>query len=136
MARPSLPLGSYGKITFLTEGKAHVARVQFRDFDGVVRTVRRAGKSKAAAERALKAALVDRQAPIAEGLVTRETLLSKAAELWFDEVEKVVDEGQRSPGTLDTYRSIYRQHVKPALGALRVREVARIESPPAHPPGP
>jgi hypothetical protein len=80
MARPSLPLGSYGKITFLTEGKAHVARVQFRDFDGVVRTVRRAGKTKAAAERALKAALVERQAPIAQAQLTGACLFSKAAE--------------------------------------------------------
>lgn len=123
MARPSLPLGSYGKITFLTEGKAHVARVQFRDFDGVVRTVRRAGKSRAAAERALKAALVERQAPIAQAQLTGSCRFAKAAELWFAEFETLVNDGQRSPGTLDTYRYIYNTHIKPVLDALRVREV-------------
>jgi integrase len=123
MARPPLPLGSYGKITFLTEGKAHIARVQFRDFDGIVRTVKRTGKSKAAAERALKAALVERQAPIAQAQLTGACRFSKAAELWFAEFERLVEDGQRSPGTLDTYRYIYGTHVLPALGALRVREV-------------
>ncbi|MBA2324015.1 MAG: hypothetical protein H0V92_08410 [Pseudonocardiales bacterium] len=34
-----------------------------------------------------------------------------------------VDAGTRSPGTLDTYRSIFRQHVKPALDELQVQEV-------------
>jgi hypothetical protein len=34
-----------------------------------------------------------------------------------------VNNGDRSPGTLDTYRSIYRHHVKPEFGALRVREL-------------
>ena len=45
------------------------------------------------------------------------------AELWFAEVERMVEEGERSPGTLDTYRHVYRNHVAPALGSLRVREV-------------
>lgn len=126
MARPALPLGSYGKITVWQDGKTFIARTKFGDFDGVVRLVKRSGKTKAAAERALKAALVDRQAPVAEGLITRDSLFSKAAKLWFDEIEKLVDDGQRSPGTLDTYRSIYRQHVEPALGALRVREITTL----------
>jgi integrase len=43
--------------------------------------------------------------------------------LWLTEVEQAVDAGSKSPGTLDAYRSIYRRHIKPALGELRVREV-------------
>lgn len=39
------------------------------------------------------------------------------------EIEQAVNGGSKSPSTLDTYRTIYRRHVKPALGELRVREV-------------
>lgn len=123
MARQPLPLGSYGKIKLWQDGETWTARAQYRDFDGVVRLVKRSGKSKAAAERALRAALAERQAPAKEREVTPQTSFAKVAELWFVEVEGAVDAGRRSPGTLDTYRSSYRQHVRPALGALRVREV-------------
>ncbi|WP_211362305.1 hypothetical protein [Pseudonocardia cypriaca] len=100
-----------------------IARTRFRDFDGVVRMVKRRGRSKAGAVRALKAALVDRQAPAKKSEVTPDSTLAKVARLWLAEVERAVDAGQRSPGTLDTYRSIYRCHVDPALGALRIREI-------------
>jgi integrase len=49
--------------------------------------------------------------------------MSKVAELWLAEVERAVEAGRRSPGTLDSYRSIYRRHVGPAIGALRAQEV-------------
>jgi hypothetical protein len=55
--------------------------------------------------------------------VTHESSLAKAAQLWFAEMESFVDEGRRSPGTLETYRSIYRGHVEPALGAVRLGEL-------------
>ena len=45
------------------------------------------------------------------------------AQLWLAEIEHAVDAGSKSPSTLDTYRTIYQRHVKPAMGALRVREV-------------
>jgi hypothetical protein len=37
MARPPLPLGSYGKITSWQDGAGWLSRAKFRDFDGVVR---------------------------------------------------------------------------------------------------
>lgn len=123
MARPALPLGTYGRIKTWQEGDAVVARARFRDSDGVLRQVKRTGKTKAAAERALKAALVNRQAPIAKGQVSRTSLFSKAAELWFAEFEAAVDEGKRSPASLDTYRSNYRTNIEPALGSLRLGEI-------------
>lgn len=123
MGRPPLPLGSYGKITTWEEGAGFIARTKFRDFDGVVRLVKRTGKSRAAAERALKAALVTRRAPVKDGEVTPDSLFGKVADLWLAELEGLVDEGQRSPGTLSTYSSIYEVRVKPALGALRIQEV-------------
>jgi integrase len=123
MARPPLPLGSYGKITSWQDGSVWIARAKFRDFDGVGRLVKRSGRTKAAAERALRAALVERQAPAALAEVTPSTTFGKVADLWLAEVERAVDGGTRSPGTLDTYRSILRRHVRPALGRLRVQEV-------------
>ena len=124
MGRPPLPLGSHGKITVWQEGAVFIARTKSRDMDGVVRFVKRKGKSKAAAERALKAALVQRRAPIVGAQVTPDTRISKAAELWFAELEKAVDDGQRSPGTLTVYRSVYRGHVEPRLGELRMCEAS------------
>ena len=123
MPRPPLPLGTYGKIKTWQEGTTWLARAKFRDFDGIVRLVKRSGKTKAAAERELKTALADRQMPVKRAEITGQTTMDKLAELWLAEIERAVDAGTKSPGTLDTYRSIYRRHVKPALGALRVREV-------------
>lgn len=123
MARPPLPLGTYGKIKAWQDGKIWLARAQFRDYDGTIRPVKRSGKTKAAAERALRATLVDRQTPVKQAEITAETRVAKVAELWLAEVERAVDAGTKSPGTLDAYRSIYQRHVKPALSSLRVREV-------------
>lgn len=80
-------------------------------------------EGSAAAERELKTALADRQMPVKRAEITGQTTMDKLAELWLAEIERAVDAGTRSPGTLDAYRSIYRRHVKSALGALRVREV-------------
>lgn len=123
MPRPPLPLGTYGKIKTWQEDKVWLARAKFRDFDGVVRLVKRSGKTKAAAERALRAALVERQAPVRQSEITTQTTIEKVAELWLAEIEQAVNAGSKSPSTLDAYRTIYHRHVQPALGALRVREV-------------
>lgn len=123
MPRPPLPLGTYGKIKTWQEGKIWLARAQFRDFDGIVRPVKRSAKTKAAAERELKTALAERQLPVKRSEITAQTKIEKVAELWFAEIQQAVDGGSKSPSTLDTYRTIYRRHVEPALGALRVQEV-------------
>ncbi len=123
MPRPPLPLGTYGKIKTWQEGKIWLARAQFRDFDGIVRPVKRSAKTKAAAERELKTALAERQMPLKQSEITAQTKIEKVAELWLAEIKQAVDGGSKSPSTLDTYRTIYRRHVEPALGALRVQEV-------------
>jgi integrase len=123
MPRPPLPLGTYGKIKTWQEGKIWLARAQFRDFDGIVRPVKRSAKTKAAAERELKTALAERQMLVKRSEITAQTKIEKVAELWLAEIRQAVDGGSKSPSTLDTYRTIYRRHVGPALGALRVQEV-------------
>lgn len=123
MARPPLPLGTFGQIQTWQEGDVWIARTKFRDFDGVIRRVKRRGRSKAGAIRELKGALADRQAPAKAAEVTPDTKLTKVAELWLAEVERDVIAGRKSPATLDAYRSILRRHVRPALGELRMREI-------------
>jgi integrase len=123
MPRPPLPLGTYGKIKTWQEDKTWLARAQFRDFDGIVRPVKRSAKTRAAAERELKTALAERQMPSKQSEITAQTKIEKVAELWLAEIEQAVNGGSKSPSTLDTYRTIYGRHVKPALGELRVREV-------------
>jgi len=123
MGRPALALGTYGAISTTCEGKMWVARTKYRDLGGVVRKVKRSGKSQASAERALKEALRDREAPARESEVKPGTKVAKVADLWLAEFAAAVEDGMRSPGTFDTYASVYRNHLQSSLGSLTVREV-------------
>ena len=70
MGRPPLPLGTSGKVLFLNMPNGRVqARAKFRDYDGRVRLVSKVRRSRAAAERALKAELTSRQAPGGVGAI-------------------------------------------------------------------
>jgi hypothetical protein len=96
MPRPPLPLGSYGKITAWQEGDGWIARTKYRDLDGVVRFVKRTGKSEAAATRALRAALTGRQAPASSAAVTPDTRIAKVAALWFASTAVTARRSRRS----------------------------------------
>lgn len=100
------------------------ARARFRDFDGVVRLVERRGDSDRQAESALLEALRERtrRGP-AMGLQGSDTFATAAA-LWLARVQKLADLGQRSPGTVETYKRQLESHVLPALGKLRLRELS------------
>jgi integrase len=50
------------------------------------------------------------------------TRFADAADLWMRKMESLVSEGRRSPGTVDTYRRQLRNHVLPAMGAVRLGE--------------
>lgn len=121
MARPPLPLGTWGKITRkeIAPGRWR-ARAQYRDFDGVTRPVERFGKSGAAAERALVEALRDRAAPARDGLVDRETSIETLAKVW---IADIANDGEHSESTIDRYQSAIDVHVLPALGSVRLGEV-------------
>ena len=118
MGRPPLPLGTYGRILFLAQPSGQVkARVKFRDFDGRVRQVGRVAPSRAAAERALKADLANRQAVSSGVALTGATRMTALADAWME-----ADHGW-STGTQRTYRSVINKQVKPAFGQLCIREV-------------
>ncbi|MBB5153171.1 tyrosine-type recombinase/integrase [Saccharopolyspora phatthalungensis] len=117
-----MPIGTYGKIRCYETKSGWRALTKFRDFDGVTRPVERSGKTRAAAERALKKALTERSSTQG-GAISADTRFRKVAEEWFSGVEAAVEQGSRSPTTAETYRRVLDGHVLLALGELRLREV-------------
>jgi integrase len=122
MGRPPLAIGTYGAVRTYERGRSWVARTNFRDFDGVTRPVERTGKSKAAAERALKVELQNRSRGRA-GSLTRESRLSDVAELWFKRMEQRAADGDLADSSLDTYRRQLDNHVLIGLGSFRIGEI-------------
>jgi integrase len=119
MARPPLPLGTWGTIT--TEkirDDSYRALTRFRDTDGNTRRVTATGPSKAAAERALREVLGTRTAPAGE-LLTAETRLIDLANLWITGLEA---EGRIEQTTINEYRRVLDNLVLPSVGGLKLRE--------------
>jgi integrase len=124
MARPPLPIGSHGRITVTVSASgSHVARTSYRDKDGVTRLVERAGRTPTLARNKLLAALQQRSGPNSRTDLTAESTFRQAAELWLSTVEAAADAGDLSPNTAQLYGLQWRNHVKPELGSLRLREV-------------
>ncbi|CAM3736829.1 site-specific integrase [Tsukamurella ocularis] len=121
MARPPLPLGTWGEITRAqTASGQWRARAKYRDWDGRTRTVERFGASGAKAEAALKIALRDRARPAAAPAdVTRDTNLADLGAIWLDTKRRQ----NLAPKTIELYEQTIRTHVTPAVGELRVGEV-------------
>ncbi|AFR47973.1 tyrosine-type recombinase/integrase [Gordonia sp. KTR9] len=123
MARPPLPLGTWGKIgrTQIAPGRWR-ARARYRDHDGKTRTVERFGTSGARAERALLDALAQRRRPGGSVVdITRATRISELAALWL---AKRVESGDYAAGTLDNDRELIALHIVPGLGDIRVCEAS------------
>lgn len=121
MARPPLPLGTWGAITRTETAPGQWrARAKYRDWDGRTRTVERFGGSGAKAEAALKVALRDRARPAAAPAdVTRDTNLADLGTIWLDTKRRQ----NLAPKTIELYEQTIRTHVTPAVGELRVGEV-------------
>jgi integrase len=127
--RQHTPVGSHGAITLTQlENGSWSARVYVRDLDGKRREVGRRGRSRTAAERALKAALADRTAPSNNELGPA-TRVQDVAERWFADVRTAVEAGDKSPNTARLYRHYLDRHVLPGVGAWRLGEatVARLD---------
>ena len=130
MPRSPLPLGTWGKIrteVLKTDDKGRSLRAsaiaKYRDYDGVTRRVQAQGKTPAQAENRLRAKLKERSAVSRKGELTGLDRFSNAADIWMAKLREMVDEGRRSPGTVDTYQRQLDNHVTPALGELRLAEV-------------
>jgi integrase len=96
----------------------------YRDFDGVSREVVARGRTRSAAEANLLRKLRERAASRHGGSLKSTDRFSVAAELWFEQITEMVDDGRRSPGTRDAYRRKLDNHVLPALADVRLAEMS------------
>lgn len=95
MARPTLPLGTHGRIRVYRLGpKRFRARTKVRDHDGRVREVERTGPSASRAENLLKEALRDRKRSTRGGEITGESTVRALGELWLAEIDRAVRLGK------------------------------------------
>ncbi|PKV93925.1 site-specific recombinase XerD [Amycolatopsis echigonensis] len=120
MARPSLPLGTWGKIRThdLPNGKCR-AVANYKDYDGVTRPVERVGDSKAKATSNLLEALRDRKRRNGDGEIKPETKVCVAAAMWLKEV----DESSKAARTKREYRDTWNRYLVNAVGERRVGDV-------------
>jgi integrase len=120
MGRPTLPLGTWGKIRRYQLGpKSWRATANYRDYDGETRRVERSGSSAAKAERKLIEDLRDRARVNGQGEITADTPLREVAAAWFEAFKRQ----DKASTTIDAYDDALRLHVLPAVGSLRVREL-------------
>jgi len=120
MGRPPTALGTFGRISYeRTSAGSYLARARYRDYDGKSRRVSAAGRTRAAAEAALKQKLRDRRTPVGSDL-NDWSKLSDLADLWLTEKQ---ESGSISVQTKGIYAHTLEKHVRPALGELRLREV-------------
>ncbi|TCN41020.1 site-specific recombinase XerD [Kribbella orskensis] len=135
MPRQPLSIGTWGlirthEITDANGRKAYRAITNFRDFNGKLVRVERRGKTKGAARSSLQSALSERAKMGKAGTWTPSHRFSEIADEWVREIEELVRDGSRSPGTVQSYKSVLEKHVRPALGELRLAEVttARVDT--------
>jgi integrase len=137
MSRPPLPIGTWGsistKVTKTDKNRKpvkHQSQAKFRDHDGRVRNVTATGRSRMAAEHALLKKLQDRAKTGQSSELTAMHKINQLLDLWEEKFKEQVTDGTRSPTSLDTYRRAIKNHVRPALGELRIGEAntPRVDS--------
>ena len=122
MSRPRIPIGTFGDFRFIATKTGRVsARALFRDWDGTNRQVAASGATKAAAERALKIKLNERNLfrPV-ETTVTADSTFEQLAEYWLEDVDL---ENRISAKTRECYDWHLRKVVLPVFGKLALREI-------------
>jgi integrase len=115
--------GSWVKATSRTAERWR-AKTRVRDDDGVLRQVVKTGRTRAAAEAALKAALRDREAPSAPAMrgFHKNMLVAAAAELWLASVQRA-DSG-KAQRTKDQYAACVKNHVRgSSIASMEIRRV-------------
>lgn len=125
MPQIRIPRGGHGDIVTkqLADGRWS-ARVQVRDIDGRVRSVRATEKTKSSATRLVERRLRERVDPSIAG-ITGDTTFEDLSALWLQHRKdhgKVKTKGLLAPQTLATYQYDIQQVIIPAIGQVRVRE--------------
>jgi integrase len=116
VARPSTPVGTWGKVSTKPDGRRFYAYARYRDYDGVSRLVFRWGDTEPAARRILLEALRTRNPD--NGEVSRDTKLADLAAMWL---EHGIALGEWKPRTVERYRDVIKA-LDNAVGQLRISE--------------
>lgn len=122
MARPRTPIGTFGTIaTSRTVQKRYVARTRYRDWDGKSRHVQVTADSRAAAERALKKKLAERDLfqPGFPGM-TADSPFPALVSYWLEDMEL---EDRLSRTTRLLYERNMRTLVLPFFKEVTLREI-------------
>ncbi|KRA29849.1 MULTISPECIES: site-specific integrase [unclassified Nocardioides] len=125
MPQIRIPRGGHGEVVAkqLADGRWS-ARVQVRDIDGRIRSVRATEKTKGSATRLVERRLKERVDPSIAG-ITGDTTFEDLSALWLQHRKdhgKVKTKGLLAPQTLATYQYDIKQVIIPAIGHVRVRE--------------
>ena len=126
MAQNRIPRGEHGDVVVRkTPDGVWRARVQVRDLDGRIRSVRTTAATKGAARRQLDHLLNRRVAAATPGGVTSTTTFETLAALWIEhrtDHGKTHSDGPLAAQTLAAYDAAIRLMVIPAIGHVQVRE--------------
>ncbi|MGH1522811.1 tyrosine-type recombinase/integrase [Leifsonia sp. L25] len=122
--RPRTSLGAWGKLTYetLADGRVRVSGA-YRDQWGTTHRIQRTAASRAAADKVRLAAAQKISARRSGGntsMLKSESTIRELAELVLAEYDGRTDLATQ---TLSRYRASIRNHIIPALGALRLDEV-------------
>jgi len=124
MGRRPLPIGAHGNIKVKEVAPGiHEARCWYRDLNGEMRRPATRGPSETAAIYALQERLTELAQQVGADEISRDDLFGKAIDLWLADLELKVEVGDTAPTTFRTYRSYITGQIRPALAALRIREV-------------
>lgn len=123
--RPVQPLGTYGAISCTPQpnGKV-VAATRLRLENGQYKKVRATGKSENDAENNLKTKIIEILKAGETLEVHTNSTLAELIEFWENSPRDL------APKSIATYAKVVRLHIKPKIGALRLREVttARLQA--------
>ncbi|MET4580984.1 integrase [Conyzicola nivalis] len=122
MARQRLSIGTFGDIsTRVSPTGRYLARTRYRDWDGRTRQVQSTGATAAAAERALKARLVERsELQPADTTLTPDSLFADLVAYWLADIDMEV---RISRTTRNLYERNMRTLVSPVFDSLTLREI-------------
>jgi hypothetical protein len=110
-------------VTVRREGRNYTAYLRYRDFSGRGHGLKRSGKSKAEASRAVVREVRARLGGAADEEFGARTQLALVADRWLIMFDGLVERGARSPSTRDKYGYIVSSLIKPEIGSLRLGEL-------------
>lgn len=123
MPRPRLPVGTHGDIaTKQLPAGSWKAQARYRGYDGRTSQPSATGPSRAKAVAALKTKLLTLSSSASGDTLTPDSTVSVLLDRWMTEVEQRETDGQIVAATVGHYRDAVDKVVRPAIGALTIRE--------------